>query len=250
MNNNSLIPQYTHSTFTIARIQNGTCQTLEFEEGKKLSDFPESCITRNWSLRSGYRKTPVRMASVLSSLTFFRDIFGENPTSVDVELRKEATVVKSVGQLDPTKINLTEQVKNQDRKLSDLMSKSGSVIVLLDPDGEPSKHLLNDLAPYVDQFDRWKGLFIFVSISEKGTKSATFQTYKLPAKTFFYADSKNELGLMLSKITGKDSKNNLPVVVFCKSSGEVLMASAGYKIGMGEQLLQWIKRIEESCSPQ
>ena len=245
--NNRLTPQYALH-FTIARIQDGSCRTLEFEEGKKLPDFPDPLLLESgqYMLVTGRR---LQDGSVLSSLTFFR-VSKENPTTVVVELRNEVTAVKPLGQLDLSKIHLTEQVKNQDRKLSDLMSKSSSVIVLLDPDGEPSKHLLNDLAPYIDQFDRWKGLFIFVSISEKVTKSAIFQTYKLPAKTCFYADSKNELGLTLGKITGKDSKNNLPVVVFCQPSGKVLMTSAGYQIGMGEQLLQWIKRIEGSCTLQ
>jgi transglutaminase-like putative cysteine protease len=244
--NNSLSPQYTLH-FTIASIQDGVCKTLDFDEGKKLTDFPDPIMleTGHYILVTGNRLTD---GSVLSSVTFF-EITKENPATIDVTLRKEGTTVKLVGQLEPMKIHLTGLSDNRQLTLSELMGKSSSIIVLLDPDSEPSKHILNDLAPYIDQFNQWNGRFIFVNISEKTAKSAIFQTYKLPSKIVFAADTTNELRKGMTNLTGIDSKDNLPVVVFCQSSGEVLMVSSGYKIGVGEQLLRLIKRVEESCVP-
>jgi hypothetical protein len=129
------------------------------------------------------------------------------------------------------------------------MEKNSSIIILLDPDSEPSKHILNDLAPYIEQFNQWNGRFIFVNISEKAAKSAIFQTYKLPSKIAFAVDTKNELRKEMTNLTVMGSTSNLPVVVFCQPSGEVLMVYTGYKIGVGEQLLQLIKRLEEGCVP-
>ena len=239
--NNSLTPQYTLH-FTIAWIQEGICKTLEFEEGLKLSDFPNPVMleTGTYALITGKRLPD---GSVLSSMTFF-DVSMEKPVTIPVELRKEETTLKPVGLFEPAKIHLSVSAKNELVTLADLMQNSNSVIVLLDPDSEPSKHILNDLSPYADQLNSWKGRFIFANIAEKGKASSIFKTYHLPEKTTYIVDSANELAKAITHISGKDSKNGLPVVIFCQPAGEVLLMATGYRIGTGEMLLQLIKRTE------
>ncbi len=236
--NNSLPPQYSLH-FTIARIQDGSCKTLEFEEGMKLTDFPNPVMleTGHYMLITGKRLSD---GSVLSSLAFF-GISKEEPATLSVTLRKEEKSLKPFGFIDPTKIHLTDPAKNQAVTLSDLIQGASSVIVLLDPDSEPSKHILNDLGPYAVQFNNWNGRFIFVNIADKKTVNPVFKTYQLPAKTSYAVDSENELAQILTTVLNKDSKTNLPVAAFCQPSGEVLLISSGYKIGMGEQLVQLIK---------
>jgi transglutaminase-like putative cysteine protease len=239
--NNSITPQYTLH-FTIAKISDGKCQTLEFEEGRKLTEFPNpmQLETGKYLLVTGRRLAD---ASVLSSLTIF-EISEEKPTTIEVTLRSEECILESAGKLDPTKMHLNDQIRNRDVTLADLLQSENSVVVLMDPGSEPSKHILNDLTPYIDIFNAWKGQFIFVSIDDKREKSATFQNYKLPNKSNFACDIANDLGNALTTITGKDSKNNLPMLFFCKSSGEIMMISVGYKIGTGEQLVQLIKTVK------
>ena len=67
--NNKLTPQYSLH-FTLARIQSGVCQTLEFDEGRKLTDFPVPLVleTGDYMLVTGRRLSD---GSVLRSLTFF-----------------------------------------------------------------------------------------------------------------------------------------------------------------------------------
>ncbi len=240
--NNSLTPQYTLH-FTIARINDGICKTLEFDEGLKLTDFPNPVMleTGKYALITGKRLSD---GSVLSSMTFF-DVSKDKPVTLPVELRKEEATLKPVGTIDPKKIHLSVTAKNESVTLAELMQNTNSVIVLLDPDSEPSKHILNDLAPYKDQLNSWKGRFIFANISEKGTAESIFKTYHLPEKTTFSIDSYSELTQEIAKVSGKDAKNNLPFVLFCQPAGEILLISSGYKIGMGELLMQMIKRIEK-----
>lgn len=252
--NNNISPQYSLH-FTIARIQDGKSQTLEFDEGRKLSDFPDTLLleTGQYVLVTGRRLSD---ASVLTSLTFFK-VSKEKPVSVNVELRKEESALKILGRCDPAKINLTSLPESREMQLSGMMKAQNSVVVLLDPESEPSKHILNDLEPYTEQFDHWPGQFIFVVVQGKEMKSATFRNYRLPLKTNFAADTKDTLGQMLTPLTGKISVNTLPVVFVCLPSGEIVFTSSGYKIGIGEQLLQLIKRLEDlpsklpgpACSP-
>ena len=239
--NNAIPPQYALH-FTIARIENGACQTLEFEEGRKVTDFPDPVMleTGQYMLVTGRRLSD---ASVLSSVTFF-SVSKDKPVTVEVELRKEEAALKTLGRIEPEKISLKSIPDNQSVKLSDLMKNQNSVVVLLNPESEPSKHILNDLAPYSEQFDKWKGQFIFVIVPGKEMKSETFKNYRLPLLKCFASDAGDDLGQMLTPFTGKISVNTLPVVFFCQPSGDVLMTSTGYKIGIGEQLFQLIKRLE------
>jgi hypothetical protein len=240
-----VMPQYSLH-FTIGKIMEGKCKTVEFEEGRKVTDFPDPIFLEAgaYILVTGKRLTD---GSVLSSITSF-DIKKDESKILNVNLRQEVTSMKPIGLIDPAKIHLIETRKDTVALLSQLMKNTGAVIVLLDPDSEPSKHILNDLAPYINQFNGWNGQFVFSNIAEKGSKVNVYQNYKLPEKSCLTVDSKMELEVALSRLTVKEAKNNLPIVIFCRSNGEVMMISTGYRIGIGEELSQKIKDTESNAS--
>ncbi|HEX3006189.1 MAG TPA: hypothetical protein VHO90_01085, partial [Bacteroidales bacterium] len=106
--NNPVEPQYYYH-FTVASVRNGVCQTLEFEEGKKLSDFASSVTldTGRYVLVTGNR---MEDGSVLSSMTFFTVSQGMT-TNVNVELRKLPGNLKPSGKLDFGSIKLQSEGK-------------------------------------------------------------------------------------------------------------------------------------------
>jgi transglutaminase-like putative cysteine protease len=244
---NLITPQYALH-FSIASIREGSCRTLEFEEGKKLTDLPSPMMleTGQYLMVTGKRMAD---GTVLSTLTIF-EIRKDQPTTLDVTLRNTATSLNVEGKLDLSAIRLKEISGERDIPLADLMGKSAAVLVLMDPDSEPSKHILHDLAPYVDQFSSWEGQMIFVNTIDKTGKYKVFQNYKLPAKTILAGDVNNDLAKSLTAISGKEAKLALPQVLFCLPSGELLMISPGYKIGMGEILLQLIKELQSDEAKQ
>ena len=89
-----------------------------------------------------------------------------------------------------------------------------------------------------------------MNIADRGIFSPIFKSYKLPAKTIFSVDIANELGQELTSVSGIDAKNNLPVVILCQTGGEILLFSTGYKIGIGEQIMQAIKSIAATSGLQ
>jgi len=244
---NTLTPQYSLH-FSIAAIREGNCTTLEFEEGKKLTDLPNPMMleTGQYLLTTGKRMAD---GTVLSSLTTF-DIKKDQPTTLSVTLRTPETILKVVGHLELSTIRLVEASGKVAIPLARLMGKSAAVIVLMDPDSEPSKHILNDLTPYVNQFIGWEGRFIFVNPADKTTKISLFQNYQLPVKSIFAEDNNNELAKSLTAITGKEAKLSLPLLLFCLPSGDLLMISSGYKIGMGEVVLQIIRELKTGTAKQ
>ncbi|MDD2305221.1 MAG: transglutaminase domain-containing protein [Prolixibacteraceae bacterium] len=238
---NAVTPQY-YLHYTIGFLKDGFYHTLEFPEGGKLtnSEKPIELEVGQYALVTGNRQED---GSVLSSMTFFSVEKGKL-TTVAVELRKQSGELKPSGKLNLDALNLEKEGKAL--SLSSLVAGKHSVLVVLDPDKEPSKHILNDLGPYVDQFNKWGGQFVVAMPAEKAGQAAVLKTYQLPTKIVSGIDPNDQILNAISAIYGSGLKDKLPLVLFCDASGNVYLFSSGYKIGMGEQLLKIISAIESN----
>lgn len=236
---NPVTPQY-YLHYTIGFQKDGFYRTLEFPEGGKLtnSEKPIELEVGQYSLITGNR---MEDGSVLSSMTFFTVEKGKQ-TTVAVELRKQSGELKPSGKLNLDALNLEKEGKAV--SLSSLVAGKYSVLVVLDPDKEPSKHILNDLGPYVDHFNKWGGQFVLAMPTEKAGQAGVLKTYQLPAKMESGIDPNDQILNAISAIYGSGLKDKLPLVLFCDASGNVYRFSSGYKIGIGEQLLKVISAIE------
>jgi hypothetical protein len=178
-------------------------------------------------------------------MTFF-SIEKDKLTNVNIALRKESGELKSSGKLDFNALKLQKSADGSSVSLSSMSSGKFSVLVVLDPDKEPSKHILNDLGPYVDHFNVWGGQFIFAIPLEKAGQAGVLKTYQLPAKSDTGIDTNENILNAISAIYGTGLKDKLPLVLFCDAAGNVYLFSSGYKIGMGEQLLKVISAVESN----
>jgi hypothetical protein len=241
--NNPVTPQY-YLHYTIGFLKDGFYRTLEFPEGGSLtkSTKPIELEVGNYSLITGNR---LEDGSVLSSMTFFTIEKGKM-TTVPVELRKQSGELKPSGKLDFNELNLQKTSGGSVVSLSSVVSGKFVVLVVLDPDKEPSKHILNDLGPYVDHFNKWGGQFVFAMPAEKAGQAGVLKTYQLPAQLESGIDPDDQILNAISAIYGSGLKDKLPLVLFCDATGNVYLYSSGYKIGMGEQLLKVISAIESN----
>ncbi len=239
--NNPVTPQY-YLHYTIGVLRNGFYRTLEFPEGAKLTNTekPISLEAGHYALVTGNR---LEDGSVLSQMTFFTIEKGKL-TTVPVELRKQSGELKPSGKLDLEKLKLEKD--GNPVSLSSLVGKGYSVLVVLDPEKEPSKHILNDLGPYVDQFNKWGGQFVFAMPAEKAGQAGVLKTYPLPSKTESGVDQNGNILDAVSAIYGSGLKDKLPLVLFCDAAGNVYLFSSGYRIGVGEQLLKVISAVESN----
>ena len=241
--NNPVTPQY-YLHYTIGFLKDGFYRTLEFPEGGSLTNSakPIELEVGHYSLITGNR---LEDGSVLSSMTFFTIEKGKT-TTVPVELRKQSGDLKPSGKLDFNALNLQKTSDSQTVSLSSVVAGKYAVLVVLDPDKEPSKHILNDLGPYVDHFNKWGGQFVFAMPAEKAGQAGVLKTYQLPAQLESGIDPNDQILNAISAIYGSGLKDKLPLVLFCDASGNVYLYSSGYKIGMGEQLLKVISAIESN----
>lgn len=239
--NNPVTPQY-YLHYTIGFLKDGFYDTLEFPEGEKLtnSDKPIELEVGHYDLVTGNR---LEDGSVLSQMTFFTIEKGKL-TTVPIELRQQSGELKPSGKLDLDQLNLEKNGKSV--SLSSLVAGKYSVLVVLDPDKEPSKHILNDFGPYIDHFNKWGGQFIFAIPAEKAAEAGVLKTYQLPSKTESGIDPNGNILNAISAVYGAGLKDKLPLVLLCDASGNVYLFSSGYKIGMGEQLLKVISAVESN----
>ncbi len=238
---NSVAPQY-YMHYTIGFLKNGFYRTLEFPEGASLTNEPKPIELEigQYALVTGTRQQD---GSVLSKMTFFTIEKGKQ-TTVPVELRKQSGELKPSGKLDFNALNLQKSGGSKTVSLSSLVAGRYNVLVVLDPDKEPSKHILNDLGPYVDHFNKWGGQFVFAMPAEKAGQAGVLKTYQLPAKMGSGIDPNDQILNAISANYGAGLKEKLPLVLLCDAAGNVYLFSSGYKIGMGEQLLKVISAIE------
>ncbi|MFV0378057.1 MAG: transglutaminase-like domain-containing protein [Mangrovibacterium sp.] len=247
---NSIEPQYMVH-FTVGKLIDGNYQTLQYPFTRNVSEMGELDLEPgNYCLVTGNR---FEDGTVLSSLDFFNISEGKT-TEMRVTLRQSANAPQVLAKLDFNSIHV---ISENDKKLVALEQLAGSgnmVLALLDPNKEPSKHILNDLADYLEHFNAWSGKFVFVAAEDRPQLNQVLETYRLPKGYVSGADSNNDVLNALTDKFGEDIKAKLPLVILTDANGQIYLFSSGYKIGIGEQLLKIIPALpqpgtEACCQP-
>jgi hypothetical protein len=232
---NPFMPRYSIH-FTLAKFKDGHFVTLEFEEGRMLSDFPVSMPmdTGKYMLVTGNR---LEDGSVLNSLTFF-GIEMDKLVRVPVYIRLIPDTKAPSGKLNLDALTLSVPGQINPQNLNTLAAGKKLVILVLDPDQEPSRHILDELTAYKDHFNQWEGRFLLAMPRNKSTVVSVLKPYDLPDENAQGIDVNNNITKALEKLYGQELSEKLPLVVLCDQDGLVYLFSSGYKIGLGEQLLK------------
>jgi len=239
--NNPFVPEYSLH-YTIAELQDGSYRTLNLEDELELlnSFQPIELEEGNYALITGNRLLD---GSVLSQMNFFKIEKGKQ-TTVPIELRKPAGKLTPSGKLNLEHLNLEKLSDGKTVSLSSLSSGKCSVLILFDPDTEPTKHILTSLRSYANNFNKWGGQFVFAVSADKISQAANvLKNYALPVRTEIGTDLDGNIIKAISSAYGEELKDKLPLVLFCDEKGTVFMYSSGYRIGVGEQLLKVISMV-------
>ena len=223
------VPEY-YIHFTLARFENGRYNTLEYDYNKKITDFKEALPlpSGHYMLVTGNRLSD---SKILSNISFF-DLSENEHKTIDVKIRKDASEKKILGKIDLKKIYTLSHLHNSSQSY---VNDKGLVIIWIDPEKEPTKHIFNDLPLLKTELDVWGGKFLFLSDSNSFNPE---NVKGLPANSSFGIDNqmsvlKNSLKLNLPP------ELNLPVVLITDRDGNILFISTGYRIGIGEQILKY-----------
>ena len=205
------MPEY-YIHFTLARFENGRYNTLEYDYNKKITDFKDELALSpgSYMLVTGNRLTGSR---ILSSLSFFDLSDGEHKT-VEVKIRKDITGNKILGKIDLKSIISLFDTPGVTREK---ILEKGVVILWIEPDKEPTKHIFNDLPHLKSELDEWGGYFLFLTdpaLKWEGFKNEELKS--LPANLFCGYDNK----LLYSDFKSFDPSGiRLPFVVVADREG-------------------------------
>lgn len=230
------VPEY-YIHFTLARFESGRYNTLDYDFNKKINDFNEELPLPpgNYMLVTGNR---LNDSKILSHISFF-DISENEHKTIEVNLRKDISENKTQGKIDLRNIaGLFDENKITLKRITD----KGVVIIWIEPDKEPTKHIFNDLPLVKSELDSWGGTFLFLSASlQDGSEFKPEELKGLPTNSWFSTD--NLLGVLKKTLETTNSLSDiqLPYVLMSDKNGNILFTSSGYRIGIGEQILKHIK---------
>ncbi len=225
---NNPVPEY-YIHFTLARFENGCYKTLEYDYNRKITSFRDelNLLPGNYMLVTGNR---LPNGDVLSELSFFNLKENEHKT-LDIKLRKEKKERHPSGRADIKKLS---GLLDNPLEISDV----GTVVMWIDPDREPTKHIFNDLMQLKEEFDAWGGNFIFfINPTETKTVFNPARYKGFPERSYFGQDK--NLEAFRNDVTSSGASGpDLPVVIVCDKNGSILYRSEGYKIGIGQDILK------------
>lgn len=229
--------------FTIARYNAGVYRTLELDYGLKISEFEAKTEVEagKYLLVTGNRQAD---GSVLSSVTFF-EVPATSTTDIKVEIRQNFSPAEPWAKINPAVYKFKRYATNEAIALQTLTANKGAILIWIDPDKEPSKHVMADIPAVKDIIEKWGGGLVFLFASDKVSasfKPANFPN--LPVQTIFAFDKETKLLIEIEKLRNRNCSDNLPVIVIADRNGNLVYYSEGYKIGIGEQIAKAIAPLK------
>ena len=226
--------------FSLARFNGNVFKSMDYE-GMEWSKFGEAVEV----LPGIYRLiTANRTAdgTSLLRLTVFTVLPGET-AEVVASFRTEGDAVPVLGTV-PEECGFT--LLDESRiKLSDVLPAQGLAAAWIEPDKEPSKHLLRELRELSEEFDAWGGRIILSVCGDKLTSSFNAASCEgLPRQACFSIDHGNRnLKNMISELPEKP-ETDFPLVFAVDPQRKLRYISTGYKVGTGAELLKVLRAIK------
>ncbi|MCK5775572.1 MAG: transglutaminase domain-containing protein, partial [Bacteroidales bacterium] len=222
-------PQYYHH-FSLAVFENNRFNTIrlgEYQDVDKIIDL---------KLGAGYYRliTSNRLSSgrILVDMVYFNI---DSDIVIDLEFPKNNTNSELQGQLNRKK--LTEFLGYIDMEAKKLQESLDIVLLIIQPDKEPTKHILNDIQKIQENFNKLNNTIVFL-IPEKDM-SATFKIENypnLPMKSIFKTIKASPMALLDIQIDS--DVNAYPKVMIVNKKGDIFYFVEGYKIGVGDDILK------------
>ena len=234
-------PKY-YSHFSISKIVDGRLQLL---------GYPEEATSVNSHFRDGapmdegdyLMMTGTRMADggVLAHLTFFNVKEGEENVLKYVQ-RESSEDLQVIGDFNSENL-FYDTTEGRSRSLLSATGRGYYVIALIAPGSEPTNHFLRDVAPYKADFEKWgqKMVLLFRDQSEASRFVNDFPA--LPSTIVWGTDIDDTIYNEIVK-NMKLQNPNRPVILVADTFNRVVFMSQGYSIGLGEQLIKVIQKLQ------
>ncbi|PAK50330.1 transglutaminase [Paenibacillus sp. 7541] len=221
-----------HYNFTLARLEEGRYRTLSIPFGEtNVYDKPYEVLSGDYRLTTGTR---LGDGSVRVLLSFFSVAPGEE-VKAPLIFREEEIEAPVWG-------------KVSDRVWTDCAGSgsvaaehTGIVLVWLESEREPSKHVLRELRELSDRLEDWGGPIKLFSEAAPASQDMD----GLPDQATLRVEEDGARGLLEEvKATVPDLQGReWPVVLVLDASRQVRYMSEGYKLGIGADIVKTLKAL-------
>ncbi len=239
-------PKY-YSHFTISRIENGTAQLLNFDEGQ--ADMGNGTTWSN-TFKNGYKldagtymlTTGTRLAigSVLASNRIFEIVKGQT-TTLPLEIRQNTNEVTVIGSFN------SESLVTKDGKEVSLLSQTGRgyyVVGILGVGQEPTNHALHDIEKMKEAFEAWGRPVVLLFESEAAAAKFNHDEVPgLPSTVQFALDKDGSVRKQIAREMKLMNEKQMPMFIIADTFNRVVFVSQGYTIGLGEQMQGVFKKL-------
>ena len=239
-------PKY-YSHFTISRIENGTAQLLNFDEGQ--ADMGNGTTWSN-TFKNGYKldagtymlTTGTRLAngSVLASNRIFEIVKGQT-TTLPLEIRQNTNEVTVIGSFN------SESLVTKDGKEVSLLSQTGRgyyVVGILGVGQEPTNHALHDIEKMKEAFEAWGRPVVLLFESEADAAKFNHDEFPgLPSTVQFALDKDGLVRKQIAREMKLMNEKQMPMFIIADTFNRVVFVSQGYTIGLGEQMQGVFKKL-------
>ena len=236
-----------YSHFTLSRIENGTAQLLNFDEGQ--ADMGNGTTWSN-TFKNGYKldagtymlTTGTRLAngSVLASNRIFEIKKGQT-TTLPLEIRQNTNEVSVIGSFN------SESLVTKDGKEVSLLSQTGRgyyVVGILGVGQEPTNHALHDIEKMKEAFEAWGRPVVLLFESEADAAKFNHDEFPgLPSTVQFALDKDGSVRKQIAREMKLMNEKQMPMFIIADTFNRVVFVSQGYTIGLGEQMQGVFKKL-------
>lgn len=226
--------------FTFARLEDGVYKTLVYPYGSTdVYDEPYEVEPGSYRLTSGVR---LKDGTVSVRFTYFT-VRANDTVEVALTYRETAVDIPVLGKLETG--GVLTRLDGAGVVLKGLLGSDGAIAAWIEPEREPTKHLLRELSELAEPLDKL-GLPIVLAIGDaEWTASFDPAGYpKLPARTVFVRDSGYaSLSGFIPDPAAHEA--GYPYLFVLDGQDQIRYAASGYKIGTGKEALQIAAAISQ-----
>ncbi|MBQ8958743.1 MAG: transglutaminase domain-containing protein [Bacteroidales bacterium] len=236
---------YTH--FSIKKFDGKSFRLLAYDakdpgidDGMLLSSFdhPTPLDEGFYILTAGTRLPD---GSALTHSQFFT-IKANETTQVDLVLREPDASVKVIGDFYSNN-RFTEAETGEEYNFKQLIGDEYYILGILDQGSEPTTHAMQDISAFRNDFEESSVPLVFLFGEQD-----SYDQFKL--KNFNELPSNVTYGFFTQEIMDEITSNlhldntSLPIFIIANNNSEVVFTKQGYTIGLGEQLLKVMTKLE------
>jgi len=236
---------YTH--FTISRVFQGRTQLIDLGSNSdvdmgggalysKIFHMPVELEVGDYILVTGNRKSD---GSVLTTLKAF-SVAENETTQVDMEIRDVVETLTVLGKIDTDIPYVSEN--GEKTCFLQLPEQGYTALALIGVNQEPTNHLVRDMSNMKTDFEAMGVPMYFLFPDQSQMEKFARHDFKpLPENMLLGYDQEGKMIRMLTERLGLKNVDNLPLIVMVNRKGEVVFLSQGYRVGLGTQIIKFIK---------